>query len=149
MPADALIKGFDGEGEEDNEGALLVDIGGGHGYDIQNFGRRFPGAPGRLILQDLGAVIDDIKVLDEGVVRMKYDFFTEQPVKGIIPPCPSHRFSDHRRLICYVRYSLWMYRRSSVLPPLHLPRLVRRQVQGDPGQYRGGDGTGVFARVDQ
>ncbi|KAM7205938.1 hypothetical protein V8F33_000768 [Rhypophila sp. PSN 637] len=61
-----LIDGFkDGEG-----GALLVDIGGGLGHDIEAFASRFPDARGRLVLQDFR------------VERTVYDFHTEQPVKG-------------------------------------------------------------------
>lgn len=39
-------------------------------------------APGRLILQDLSPVIDGIEHLHNDVERMKYDFHTEQPIKG-------------------------------------------------------------------
>lgn len=61
--------------------ALLVDVAGGHGYDLQAFAERFPGR-GPLVLQDLPPVIDDIKELHPDIERKKYDFFTPQPVKG-------------------------------------------------------------------
>jgi hypothetical protein len=73
-----LINGFD----PTDDGALLVDIGGSFGHDIGEFHRKFPYAPGRLILQDLPVVIDQITSLDSNIERMKYDFFTEQPIKG-------------------------------------------------------------------
>lgn len=61
---------------------LLVDIGGGMGHDIADFHTRFPNLPGRLILEDLPHVIDDIKSLDQSIERVSHDFFTPQPVKG-------------------------------------------------------------------
>ncbi|KAE8151969.1 O-methyltransferase [Aspergillus avenaceus] len=61
---------------------FLVDIGGNVGYDLERFHGRFPNAPGRLILQDLPMMIHQIKSLDPAIVRMEYDFHTEQPVKG-------------------------------------------------------------------
>ena len=63
--------------------ALLVDVGGGRGHDILCFRNKFPGR-GRLVLEDLPAVIDDIKELDAGIERVKYDFFTPQIVKGML-----------------------------------------------------------------
>ncbi|KAH7191600.1 S-adenosyl-L-methionine-dependent methyltransferase [Fusarium oxysporum] len=73
-----LINGF----EKSDDAALLVDIGGSFGHDIGEFCRKFPDAPGRLILQDLPVVIDQITSLDNKIERMKYDFYTEQPIKG-------------------------------------------------------------------
>jgi hypothetical protein len=64
--------------------ALLVDIGGGRGHDLEAFRNRFPDAKGKLVVQDLPPVIDDIKDLHEDIVRQKYDFFTPQPVVGKI-----------------------------------------------------------------
>ncbi|KAF1948224.1 O-methyltransferase [Byssothecium circinans] len=61
---------------------LLVDVAGGRGHDVQAFGRKFNNTKGTLVLQDLPAVIDDIQHLDEGIRRMKYDFFTPQPIRG-------------------------------------------------------------------
>ena len=61
---------------------LLVDIAGGEGHDTEAFHKRFPTAPGKLILQDLPATINSIKPLDDAVVRMKYDFCTPQPIHG-------------------------------------------------------------------
>lgn len=73
-----LIDGF----ENSYGSALLVDVGGSFGHDIGEFRRKFPDAPGRLILQDLPVVIDQITLLDNKIERMKYDFYTEQPIKG-------------------------------------------------------------------
>lgn len=64
------------------DAALLVDIGGNIGHDLDEFRRKFPEAKGRLVLQDLKRVIDQIVELDPQIERMPYDFHTEQPVKG-------------------------------------------------------------------
>jgi ubiquinone/menaquinone biosynthesis C-methylase UbiE len=62
---------------------LLIDIGGGMGHDIVEFKKRYPQLPGKLVLQDLPQVIDDIKEpLPEGVEAVKYDMYTPQPIKG-------------------------------------------------------------------
>ncbi|KAK3386836.1 S-adenosyl-L-methionine-dependent methyltransferase [Podospora didyma] len=72
-----LIEGFSGE-------TLLVDIGGSVGHDINEFATRFPDAKGRLVLQDVEAVISTIteNQISPKIERTVYDFFTEQPVKG-------------------------------------------------------------------
>lgn len=75
---DNLIQGA----RDDEDNVFLVDVGGGSGHDLVEFLSRWPGAPGRLVLQDLPAVLDDIVALDPSIERMAHDFFTEQPVKG-------------------------------------------------------------------
>lgn len=73
-----LVDGFDGSGD----GVLLVDVGGSFGHDIDEFRRKHPSAPGRLVVQDLPSVVDQIDKLDGKIERMGHDFFTEQPIKG-------------------------------------------------------------------
>jgi hypothetical protein len=46
------------------------------------FRMKHPNAPGRLVVQDLPPVIDGIEMLHPHIERMKYDFHTEQPMKG-------------------------------------------------------------------
>ncbi|KAH6884397.1 S-adenosyl-L-methionine-dependent methyltransferase [Thelonectria olida] len=75
---DRLIKGF----EATEDAAFLVDLGGSFGHDLTEFNTKFPDVSGRLILQDLPVVIDQIQTLDEKIEKMKYDFFTPQPIKG-------------------------------------------------------------------
>jgi hypothetical protein len=71
---------------------LLVDVGGGVGHDLAEFRRKWPGVKGRLVLQDLGEVIEQAKAMnretERGVEATVHDFFTEQPVKGMVhlPP---------------------------------------------------------------
>jgi hypothetical protein len=73
---------------------LLVDIGAGRGYDLIKFRSRFPDVPGRLILQDLPTVIDEIQgaydLKAAGVETIAFNFFADiQPVQGTtIGPVP-------------------------------------------------------------
>ena len=80
FPVDEIL--LNGARKGDPESVLLVDIGGGEGHDIEAFHKSFASVHGKLILQDLPPVVDNIKSLDAAVVRQKYNFFTEQPVKG-------------------------------------------------------------------
>ena len=67
------------------ERALVVDVGGNVGYDLQAFQHRFPGYSNhRLVLQDLAENITKANTLlaDTGIECMEYDFFTPQPIKG-------------------------------------------------------------------
>lgn len=73
-----LIDGADASADA----AFLVDIGGSMGHDIDEFRRKNPNAPGRLVLQDLPVVLGQIDELDSRIERMEYDFYTEQPIKG-------------------------------------------------------------------
>ena len=66
-----------------SDSAVFVDIAGGVGHDIREFRARFPDLVGKIILQDLPQVIDEISdPLPKGIDAMKYDMFTEQPIKG-------------------------------------------------------------------
>ncbi|GIJ83164.1 hypothetical protein Asppvi_001683 [Aspergillus pseudoviridinutans] len=73
-----LIDGAD----TDPEAPFLVDIGGNVGHDLARFHSYYPKVPGKLILQDLPVVIGQIRDLAPAIIRMEYDFHTEQPVKG-------------------------------------------------------------------
>jgi hypothetical protein len=81
VPIDEVI----GRGaHQDKESVLLVDIGGGFGHDLEVFEQKYPELPGRLILQDLPAVIGSFKKSATSEIEvMGYDFFTKQPIKGI------------------------------------------------------------------
>ncbi|KAL8824346.1 MAG: hypothetical protein Q9191_005115 [Dirinaria sp. TL-2023a] len=75
-----LVKGA----KTEDDAIFLVDVGGGKGHDLQELHQKHPNLPGRLILQDLKDVIQEAEAsgLDEKIVAMGHDFFTEQPVKG-------------------------------------------------------------------
>lgn len=66
---------------------LLVDIGAGRGHDLMGFRKRFPDAPGKLILEDLETVIDEVHGAQDleaaRIETVSFDFFAQiQPVKG-------------------------------------------------------------------
>lgn len=62
--------------------SLLVDIGGSQGEDLKKFHKAFLDLPGKLILQDLAAVIDSATELPPLIEAQRYNFFDEQPIKG-------------------------------------------------------------------
>lgn len=82
FPTDDIL--FHGP-EVDKDAALIVDIAGGGGYDLDAFRLGFPHARGRLVLQEVPMVIDGLTDLHKDITPMKYDFFTPQPIKGMSP----------------------------------------------------------------
>jgi hypothetical protein len=70
--------------EWDGSSALLVDVGGSLGQDVQEFHKRYPDAKGDLVVQDLPATIAQAEQnhATDGIRFQSYDFFQEQPVKG-------------------------------------------------------------------
>ncbi|KAL3458363.1 S-adenosyl-L-methionine-dependent methyltransferase [Aspergillus heterothallicus] len=88
-PVESLTRG-EGGVEVREEDVLLVDVGGGVGHDLAEFRRKWPGVKGRLVLQDLGEVIEQARAMnratttaaDGGIEAVVHDFFTEQTVKG-------------------------------------------------------------------
>lgn len=72
-----LIKGFDASTPD---AVLLVDVGGGRGHEILKLLDKFPDVKGRMVLQDLPHVVDDVR--SESMETMAYDFFTPQPIQG-------------------------------------------------------------------
>jgi hypothetical protein len=62
--------------------ALVVDVGGSKGHDLEKFRLAHPDIPeGSLVLQDLPDVVNDVKV-EKTIAVQAYDFFTPEPVKG-------------------------------------------------------------------
>ncbi|KAK5997733.1 O-methyltransferase af390-400 [Cladobotryum mycophilum] len=62
--------------------ALVVDVGGSKGHDLEKFRLCHPEIPeGSLILQDLPGILAEVK-LHKVIEPQVYDFFTPQPVKG-------------------------------------------------------------------
>ena len=64
------------------EKPLFVDIGGGLGHQSIALRKRFPQLSDRVILQDIPQTLIHA-IQDENVEIMEYDFFTEQPLKGM------------------------------------------------------------------
>ena len=75
-----LLNGYKVSDTKDN--LFMVDVGGGQGHDLVSFKNRFSNFSGQLMLQDISQVIDDVRSLDSSITCVKYDFFTEQPVRG-------------------------------------------------------------------
>ena len=64
-----------------DQGALLVDVGGGFGHQSLAFRKKYPSLPGRVILQDLPQALD-AGPKDPSIEKMAHNFFEPQPVKG-------------------------------------------------------------------
>ena len=79
--------------KEDDDAVLIVDVAGGRGHDLEAFRRNFPGAKGRMILQDLPGVIDGVRELDLRIERMAYDMFLPQPIEGEYSPTSSSQMN--------------------------------------------------------
>lgn len=60
---------------EPSSDPLLVDIGGSLGHDLAAFKQEYPNIPGKLILQDLSVVVDQVKDLPSGIEVMRHNFF--------------------------------------------------------------------------
>lgn len=69
------------------DSALIVDVGGGRGHDLQAFHEKHP-RQGRLVLQDLTPVVGKTRDPNPAIESMSYDFFTPQPVEGEVPLYP-------------------------------------------------------------
>ncbi len=83
-----LVQGIKSGKEE----VAVVDLGGNVGYDLQELRSKHPDLPGRLVLQDRPDIIAKVADIDEGFEAMSYDFFTEQPIKGMSEFSPSRPF---------------------------------------------------------
>lgn len=114
----------------DSNFPLLLDIGGGLGSRLTAFKAKYPNLPGRLILQDLSVVIDDIKSIGPGIELMKHDFFAPQPIKGARAyylRCVLHDWPDKsaREILQNVRAAMTkdsiLLLEENVLPDVNVP----------------------------
>lgn len=64
-----------------SERAFFVDVGGGHGHQATLLGQKYPKLLGRLVLQDLEAVVSGLSPI-EGIKIQPYNFFEKQPITG-------------------------------------------------------------------
>jgi hypothetical protein len=84
-----LLAGF----ESSEDSVLLVDIGGGKGHDLVAFdcafGKDGKSYEGRLILQDLPQVLDNVAddQLSPKIKKISHNFFEDQLVKGVPDTC--------------------------------------------------------------
>lgn len=105
------------------ETPLVVDIGGGKGHTINQIrDLTGPDVKGRYILQDRQVVLDTIGRNEiPGIERKEYDFFTPQPIKGML--YISSAYLPWTKLIFIIPY-----RRKDLLSPPYFPRLARRRL---------------------
>lgn len=62
----------------------IVDVGGGRGQALESIKSAYPGLKGRMLLQDVGDVIEDARSsgLPSFIEPMAASFFERQPVPG-------------------------------------------------------------------
>ena len=58
------------QGQKGSDVPLLVDIGGGLGTDVMEFRRRYPNVPGKVVLQELPAVVESTKESETRLVDL-------------------------------------------------------------------------------
>lgn len=63
------------------EKQFFVDVGGGHGHQCRELGKKYPTLLGRMVLQDLPEAVEKLAPI-EGVQVQAYDFFQPQTVTG-------------------------------------------------------------------
>lgn len=68
--------------DSDAETPVFVDVGGGIGSQCALLKAKSPNLIGRVILQDLPVVIEHHALSIDGVQKMAFDFWGEQPIKG-------------------------------------------------------------------
>lgn len=78
-PVERILEGAD------PEAVLFVDVGGGLGHDTEKLRKRNPNARAKLVVQDLPFVVKQGQgKVDSAIQMMAHDFFTPQPIQGMI-----------------------------------------------------------------
>lgn len=89
-PKPTSPRGSDTDRTASAQDVLLVDVGGGQGFDATALREEHPTLPGRVILQDLPETLRQIGDPERlhrcGVEPAAYDMFTPQPVTGESAP---------------------------------------------------------------
>lgn len=98
-----LIDGF--KPDQQGKNVLLIDIGGGEGHYIKTFLKKFPHAPGRLVLQDIHQP-KDTEELRMGFESMKHNFFDSQPIRGKLARLSYESRDLGTHLLACLTYSL-------------------------------------------
>ncbi|CAI7613307.1 unnamed protein product [Penicillium discolor] len=75
------ISSKDSSTPQASEKPFFVDVGGGHGHQCIELGKKYPNLLGYLVLQDLPEAVNDLAPID-GVKAETYDFFQPQPIIG-------------------------------------------------------------------
>jgi hypothetical protein len=94
---------------------------------------------GRVILQDLPKVIEDISEPLPGVEKMGYDFFTPQPIKGKI--AQAYVCDKEQNSSSPPDHVLTQRRSTDILHPPLLTRLVRQRMYQNPEDNRSSNGA--------
>ncbi|KAL1872959.1 hypothetical protein Daus18300_004099 [Diaporthe australafricana] len=83
LPSWLEVVSFAEEFAQDSESGevVFVDVGGGNGSQCAALKKSLPDLKGRFVLQDRAYVLEKAPEV-EGMEKMPYDFFTEQPVIG-------------------------------------------------------------------
>lgn len=69
------------------ENPVFVDVGGGIGHQCLALITKYPQLPGRVVLQDLPAALEQALPM-QNVEALGHDFFQPQPIKGIYASQP-------------------------------------------------------------
>lgn len=126
---------------EEENAVLLVDIGGGVGHDLRDFGNRRGSMPGRLVLQDLPAIISEVDSSKKPAVEaMAYDYYTPQPIEGKL---------HDRRWKFSTNVPPAMHRSKGILLSCGLSHLERRDLPKDPEEPDVRHEKGLFETSDQ
>ena len=78
---DQLTAGF----SDKKDSVMLVDVGGGLGHELESLQNKYTNLPGRLVLEDLEATVQQVDKTKVTFEVMAHDFFTPQPIKGKPP----------------------------------------------------------------
>ncbi|KAL8941855.1 MAG: hypothetical protein Q9216_001999 [Gyalolechia sp. 2 TL-2023] len=67
---------------QEESDVLLVDVGGNRGHDLVNLRAKYPDLVGKMVLQDLPAVVAHASFgSEDGIAAMPHDFFQPQPIQ--------------------------------------------------------------------
>jgi demethylsterigmatocystin 6-O-methyltransferase len=79
-----------------SEKPFLVDVGGGHGHQCVQLGKKYPNLLGRLVVQDLPEAVGKLSPIT-GVKTEAYDFFQPQPITGRYPNKTLSNFTQYKK----------------------------------------------------
>lgn len=132
-----LVQGMDIKGDR----SVLVDVGGGAGFYLEEFRTKVPEWKGRLVLQEQETIVEQIKsmILNPRIECQSYDFFTEQPIKG-----------QYFELHCQYYATLTNFsRRACLLSEGHSPWLAWWSMPWNSDQSQKCHGAWVFQATAQ
>lgn len=92
---------------------VFVDVGGAIGHQCIAVRQRYPDLVGRVILQEQGFIIDQVKASPlpgfEGIEAETYDFFTPQPIKGTLF-CPKFPHKTRSKVVMLLGARAYYFR---------------------------------------